>query len=172
MWLADTDQAIVACGAVFSVMSSGRRPKFFAWSEGLEESALATIGRVFNTWPQYDLSPAYTDMLPSRTSGGDLLIKTIHALPALFDIGPYVQDVGSQLGQCLSFDLKGRVFGGGLAMDTVCSQQRVGPSLSSITHKLTTKGGEAALRLALQGTPASGLSQVELFLTRQHLRLS
>ena len=90
VWLEETEQAIECYGVVLvSIMSLAKRPVLFAWSAGLEEAVWQTLGQVLYTRPAYSELPAsFSKLILDPEPGDDMLVKTLFAVPSLFDIGP------------------------------------------------------------------------------------
>jgi len=149
VWLEETEQAIECYGAVLvSIMSLKKRPVLFAWSAGLEEAVWQTLGQVLYTRPAYSKLPAsFSKLILDPEPGDDMFVKTLFAVPSLFDIGPLTSDGKTRL--CV-FDVENRAFGGSLAMDVVCGAQRHAlPADCAIKKYMTTTRGKEAVRRAL-----------------------
>jgi len=149
VWLETTEQAIECYAAVLvSIMTLAKRPVLFAWSSGLEEAVWQTLGQVLYTRPAYsELHASVYKLILEPEPGDDMLIKTLFAVPLLFDIGALISDGKTRL--CV-FDVADRAFGGSLAMDVVCGAQRVALSADcAIKKHMKTKRGQEAVRRAL-----------------------
>jgi|LauGreDrversion2_3_1035106.scaffolds.fasta_scaffold188214_2 hypothetical protein len=92
----------------------------------LEESVWKSLVQAMFAMPAYSrLSRCVSNHILDPRPGGDILIRTLFAVPMLFDIGPFVSK--DKIRVCF-FDVQERTFGGACNMDSVCGDRRMVPA--------------------------------------------